>query len=96
MVDKNEMLRLYHEGKTDREIAQALRAEISQVINLRQVNRLAVHQSHRTLERIEYMITYARLYEQGYDNYSIARAVGVENGAMRRWRLRHGLPEVVK
>lgn len=96
VIDKNEMLRLYNEGKTDREIADTLSEEINVVTGWRRNHHLPVNLSKRTLERQQHQITYERLYRQGYDDYSLARAVGVVNAAVRRWRKRRGLPEAAR
>ena len=93
-IDNNECSRLYHEGKTDREIADVLGVSPNRISNWRRCRHLPVHQSHRTIIRREHMITYERLYRQGYDDYKIARAAKVRPASVRHWRKRNNLPEV--
>jgi uncharacterized protein YjcR len=93
-IDNQECLRLYHEGKTDREIADKLRVSPNLISGWRRCRHLHVNPSKQTLDVQHHMIMYERLYRDGYDDYSIARAVGVGNNAVRKWRQKHGLPEV--
>lgn len=91
-IPDKEALRLWGEGKTDREIAEALGVTRSGVGNWRVRNGLPCNEDRCGPKTLWDMELARRLYDEDATDSEIADAVGLSRQAVARWRKQNGLP----
>ena len=92
ILDTALALQLYHAGKTDREIADAVGVERRLVTNWRIRHGWPVNTDGRgSRNRVDYD-ELRRLYEMGLTSTEIMKQMRVSYGSLRNWLARNGLP----
>ena len=91
-LPRERMLELWKEGKTDKEIAEAVGIPRNNVCSWRLAAGLPVHKEPRCAEDLWDDALVRKLYEEGRTDVEIANAAGVSKHAVFRWRQKYNLP----
>lgn len=91
-LPRERMLELWKEGKTDKEIAEAVGIPRNNVCAWRLAAGLPVHKELRCAEDLWDDALVRKLYEEGRTDVEIANAAGVSRNAVFRWRQKYSLP----
>lgn len=91
-LPKERMLEMWKEGKTDKEIAEAVGISRNSVCAWRHAAGLPLHKAPRCAEDLWDDALVRKLYAEGRTDREIADAVGTSDSAVFRWRQKYGLP----